>query len=115
VTLEIPDNEVSRINQQVGNDRSNDPQCRIFEYTPETGVDRDPERCNYSHLPITKEIWKHLQCKGEVVNLDYNHSNATVVGSPGITVLFGGDHHGGGKFRFHSKPHFTSPEERKKK
>jgi hypothetical protein len=57
----------------------------IFEYTPESGVDRDPELCNHSHLPITKEIcleiWKHLQWNGEVVNLDYNHPDATVVGS----------------------------------
>ena len=116
VQLEMPDKEVDRLNREVGNITSNDPVCKSSVYNHPEG---DKESCNYCIVPIEKEIClevqKYLQSIGEIRNLDYDHPDQEMVGgSPGITVLFGGDH-GDGKFRFHAKPHLSSPHERKER
>jgi hypothetical protein len=116
VQLEMPDKEVDRLNREVGNITSNDPVCKSSVYNHPEG---DKESCNYCIVPIEKEIClevqKYLQSIGTIRNLDYDHPDQEIVGgSPGITVLFGGDH-GDGKFRFHAKPHLSSPHERKKR
>jgi hypothetical protein len=115
VKLDMPDKEVERLNREVGNIANNDPMCMSVDYNHPEG---EQESCNFCIIPIEKEIClevqKYLQSIGEVRNLDYDPPDRVIGGSPGITVLFGGDH-GNGKFRFHAKTHLSSPLERKKR
>jgi hypothetical protein len=115
VKLDMPDKEVERLNREVGNIANNDPLCKSVDYNHPEG---EQESCNFCIIPIEKEIClevqKYLQSIGEVRNLDYDPPDRVIGGSPGITVLFGGDH-GNGKFRFHAKTHLSSPLERKKR
>jgi hypothetical protein len=110
VLLQMPDKELDKLNREVGNIDDNDPICHVEDYQHVGG---NLESCNYCTIPLVKEIClevqKYFQTSGEIRNLDYDH-----LGSPGILVLFGGDH-GGGQFRFHAKIHLSSPQERKER
>ena len=108
VLLSMPSNELERLNQEVGNVDENDPVCYAVDYSHE---DANVESVKYSITSLEKElcleIQKYFQTQDTIYELDYDNW-----GSPGILVLFGGDH-GGGRFRFHAKIHLSSPQERK--